>query len=401
MSLAGSDTLIPPRRQRWAGVAGSGEVRLACRVRLPDGRVFSGSLPAQKHRALQIGMLHGDSDGLVELTPGTRPPGGKVEIDRRRSACHYLPGGAGDPSGQWLAQLLEHAERIVAGDYARRRFKDGPREEAFVGVAPRTRPEGGRHAVAHSTWLWVDVDKPGELPALWGLLAERPAQVLIASAGSGGVHAYWRLDRPLPAVMPDERTGELVDWIERANLRLIHRLGSGPDGEPTVADRQCAGPARLLRLAGTRNWKTGLYARVVQADLALPSYPVAELVGDLPDPDPHPPARRRPNAHLRGARDPYRRIAPPEYFARLAGVPVSRHAAVLCPSPRHREQNASCRVWPEPERGWWCFGCGAGGAIYDLASLVLGGPTGHALATDADAFRAAKRLVVERFAEIR
>ena len=30
-----------------------------------------------------LGLLHAESDGLVELTPGTRPPGGKVEIDRR------------------------------------------------------------------------------------------------------------------------------------------------------------------------------------------------------------------------------------------------------------------------------------------------------------------------------
>jgi hypothetical protein len=42
-----------------------------------------------------------------------------------------------------------------------------PREEAFVGVAPRIRPQGSKHAVAHSRFLWVDVDKPGELPALW------------------------------------------------------------------------------------------------------------------------------------------------------------------------------------------------------------------------------------------
>jgi hypothetical protein len=30
-------------------------------------------------------------------------------------------------------------------------------------------------------------------------------------------------------------------------------------------------------------------------------------------------------------------------------------------------------VWPEPERGWCCFGCGRAGGIYDLAALIDGG----------------------------
>ncbi len=149
----------------------------------------------------------------------------------------------------------------------------------------------------HTRWLWVDVDKPGELPALWALLAERPCHLLIESAGSGGMHAYWKLEHELPAVQLDDRTGEVVEWIERANLRLIHRLGIGPDGNPSVADRQCAERSRVMRLAGTVNWKTGRYARIVQADLALAPYPIAQLVGDLPDGQRHrvPCGRRAPD----------------------------------------------------------------------------------------------------------
>lgn len=42
---------------------------LRCRVRLADGRVFTGALPPARHRAIQLGMLHADTAELVELTP--------------------------------------------------------------------------------------------------------------------------------------------------------------------------------------------------------------------------------------------------------------------------------------------------------------------------------------------
>jgi len=168
------------------------------------------------------------------------------------------------------------------------------------------------------------------------------------------------------------------------DLRLIHRIGTGPDGRPSVADDMCAEQARVMRLAGTINYKTGRYSRLVQVDLSLAPYSVAELVGDLPDPaGPTGSSRRRPRACGVGAEDPYRRIPPPEDFARLAGVSVPRSGYVLFPSSLHSEKTASCRVWPEPSGGWWCFGCGAGGPIYDLASLVLDGPTGQALGGEA------------------
>lgn len=32
-------------------------------------------------------------------------------------------------------------------------------------------------------------------------------------------------------------------------------------------------------------------------------------------------------------------------------------------------------VYREPGRGWYCFGCGRGGSIYDLAALLSGGET--------------------------
>ena len=145
----------------------------------------------------------------MELTPGTRPPGGKVQINRRRGPEHFLPGGA---SGErrWLERLLDHAEHILDGAYARRRFADGPREECFLGVTARTEPGGEREHVSESRWLWVDIDDAGRLEGLYAFLAERPCQLLALTGGSGGVHAYWRLDRPLAAVRVDARTGEFT-----------------------------------------------------------------------------------------------------------------------------------------------------------------------------------------------
>ena len=45
--------------------------------------------------------------------------------------------------------------------------------------------------------------------------------MLIASGGSGGCHAYFRLIEPLPATRVLSQTGEVVEPIERAHLRII------------------------------------------------------------------------------------------------------------------------------------------------------------------------------------
>jgi hypothetical protein len=372
---------------------------LRCRVRLADGRVFTGGLQPARHRAIQLGMLHADTAEFVELTPGRRSADGKLALDRRRRAEHYLPGGAAGRS-DWLAGLLAHAEQIVTGAYASRRVSAGAREEAFVGVAPRIRRRGDKHAIAHTRFLWVDVDEPGELPALWALLAERPCHLLIESGGSGGAHAYWKLAEPLAATRIEPGTGEVVEPIEQAHRRLIHRLGVDGDGRPCVADVACKERARVMRLAGTVNYKTGQYARIVEADFALAAYPLAELVGTLPDPSP------APSADVRGRRasadgDPYKQIAPPEYFRRLAGITVPRGGLVSCPAPAHLDRHPSCSVGADTGSGWCCHSgaCGARGAIYDLASVLDGGPWGRELR--GKAFARARARVRDAFGELR
>src|SRR2546421_13025641 len=82
---------------------------LRCRVRLADGRVFAGELAPQRHRSLQIGLLHQETEGLVELAAGMRCDG-RLQITTRRRADHFLPGGrsGGD---DWREALLELATR--------------------------------------------------------------------------------------------------------------------------------------------------------------------------------------------------------------------------------------------------------------------------------------------------
>jgi len=385
-----------PTPRRFPRAGGAGGARLRCRVRLADGRLFTGALPAARHRAVQLGMLHAATAELVELTPGTRTADGELLLDRRARPEHFLPGGAaGKP--EWLAALLRHGQRICDGAYAHRNAGGRAREEVFVGVAPRARRRGRKDAIAASRFLWVDIDKPGQLHALWAFLAERPCHLLIESGGSGGVHAYWKLAESLEARRIDEETGELLEPIEQAHLRIIHGLGVGDDGKPNVADVACRERARVMRLAGTVNYKTAQYARIVEADFQLPGYPLEELVGDLPDPAP-PTVQARPRRTI-DHDDPYKRIPPAEYFQRLAGITVPRSGMVSCPAPWHDDGHPSCSVGVDAARGWCCHAasCGARGAIYDLASVRLGGPWGTELR--GDAFKRAHQLVVEVFGD--
>jgi hypothetical protein len=147
------------------------------------------------------------------------------------------------------------------------------------------------------------------------------------------------------------------------------------------------------------NYKTGQYARVVEADFALPAYSLTELVGDLPDPSPIRCAKPTVR-HAATGEDPYKRIAPPEYFRRLAGITVPRGGLVSCPALAHRDRHPSCSVGAEAAQGWCCHAgdCGARGAIYDLASVLEGGPWGRELR--GAAFTRARARVREAFGDV-
>ncbi len=364
---------------------------LQCRIRRPNGTTFEGALPAWRHRSIHLGMLHHQTRGYVEVAYGKRPPGGKTDFDSRMRADSFRLGG-GTGRRDWHADALRYIAR-------RARV---PRQEIAVVPSVRLRKNGSKDAVGHTHWLWIDIDTPAALPLLEAFLVERPAHLRIESGGSGGQHAYWLLDQPLPALVRNEPAGRVEQPIEDALLRLVHRLSGwqSVDGTRVLvgADRACAKRGQPMRLAGTINYKRGEFARVIHADMALAPYSCQALVGDLPDP----PGQNRPPKQGRAGRsdDPYQRISPPDYFLRLANVEVPERGKVRCPAPDHEDNNPSCSVDADPHVGWWCFGCGRGGGIYQLASMLQGGPVARGTLRD-EAFEAAKVFVVDHFGELR
>src|ERR671923_817423 len=309
----------------------------------PGGNLVQRRLTPDGQARLWAHALHAGAGGLVELAAGRRRADGSLAMRSRSAADHFPP--AGD---------LEALVRLV-----RRHRERG--EEVFCTPLTRRRPRSGKEGeVLPGRIVWVDIDQSARLERLRSF-PHRPH--LVVYSGSGGAHAYWLLaDRLRP------------EAVEEANRKLAHRLGA----DLAVTDR-----ARIMRVPGSFNHKAGRACRLAFCDPARAPIPVARLVAGLTDPDPPPPPpsaaeRRRHAAMIAG--DEAARVPPPAYFRALAGVEVpERGGHVPCPLPDHRDQLASCMVYREPAHGWRCYGCARGGAIYDLASLLEGGPWGRDL----------------------
>jgi len=220
--------------------------------------------------------------------------------------------------------------------------------DVYVGVLPRRRRGGGRADVIESGGVvWADCDT-GE--SVGALRAFRPLPAMVVASSEGKRHAYWSLTEPVG-----------VDVIEATNRRIALALG---------ADVVCSDRARILRPVGSVNRKRSDPVGVRLLRLALSDrVSVADLDRVLPrEPAPPEPVSRLPRCRAIAPSDPLDAIPPPVYFEQLTGLRVGRSRKVQCPF--HEDRTASLHVYDDPERGWYCFGCGRGGSIYDLASLL-------------------------------
>jgi hypothetical protein len=414
------------------------EILLPTVVRWKNGELFEGTVCPSEHRRLHIEMLHRQTSRLIELAAAFRNDKGSLVWITRKREDHYLLGG-GSGSQTWLEDLLA----LAAHHHAKNR-------ELFISPVQRSAPGPGKRFVLGSQWLWVDVDDPQRFPALWAFFNEptkslphgRLPHLVIETGGipaeqsdhdetqiRGGLHAFFALDRLLPAVtlitddgakytnpavsIPDDsdalnyadrQTGEMLEGrvineIERANLRLIHALGFRYDAYgkqiPTVADPACSHRHQPMRLAGSRHGETGRYARVIYADFTAPPFSYETLVGDLPDPRDQPAIREHRSGDSNfDDDDPYKRIPILDAYERLTGWEGSTRHKVRCPHRDHPDNDPSCDLKSDY---FICRSCSAAGGIYQLASAVLGGPTKH---LRGDAFKSAKNLVIQVFGEL-
>lgn len=223
-----------------------------------------------------------------------------------------------------------------------------PHADTFVGVLPRARRGGGRaDLVARGAVAWADCDTDESVTKL-ERFTPRPS-VVVASGTATNRHAYWVLCDASP-----------ISEIEAANRALARNLG---------ADQACVDGARILRPPGTLNRKRRESRPVRLEHLDLTDrHDLAALVGGRGNsahlPEPRRPVRRRAGG------DRLTAIPPPVYVERLTGRPVPRSRKVRC--PLHDDRTPSLHAYPEPGAGWYCFGCGRGGSIYDLAGLLWG-----------------------------
>jgi RepB DNA-primase from phage plasmid len=300
-----------------------------------DRRRISAELPAAGQIELYARVVHAGARGLVEVVRARRLADGRLGRFERGAREWCLVAGEGAALAALVSEQLE-AER----------------RELFVTPAALVGPRGRNEAVAGAICAWVDLDDPERLEGLREF-AHRPH--LVVASGSGGRHAYWRLDRPVGR-----------EEIAQANRMLCERLGG---------DRQSTNPARLMRLPGSANWKSGEPAqcRILWADLASPGHEPASLLEGLRDPrEPRPPARRSAWRGSDGERE-LDAVPPPQYFWAIAQIAVPEGGGhVRCPHAAHPDRHPSAYCYPESGRGWHCFSCGAGGGAVQLVAALRG-----------------------------
>lgn len=186
-----------------------------------------------------------------------------------------------------------------------------------------------------------------------------PARWLRITGSDRHRHAYWFLKESVD-----------LDSLEDLNRRLAAALGA--DGGVVTK------PHTILRPAGSLNRKHSPPVPVRLLGVKQGHrVAAAEIHGQLP-PEPAGPGSTSGEGSGRASllipsSDPLRLVPPPVYFERLAGLRVGPSGKLPCLF--HDDRSPSLHVYRDPDRGWYCYGCGRGGSIYDLAALLSGRET--------------------------
>ena len=217
------------------------------------------------------------------------------------------------------------------------------RTDVYFGVAPRRGPRGGRSSIESASVVWADCDTREAVER--AAMSVLPPSVVVRTSEIGR-HAYWCLAEP-----------QDIGAVEELNRRLAVGLG---------ADGRSSDGARILRPPGTLNYKHQPPARVVVESFdPARVYPASELAAVLPPPVTPPPVQI---ASGRRSTDPLHEIPPAAYARVLLGVTVDRTRKIQCPF--HEDRTPSLHLYPTAEQGWYCFGCGRGSSIYDMAAAA-------------------------------
>jgi hypothetical protein len=120
-------------------------------------------------------------------------------------------------------------------------YKVKASHDLYFGVAARSGcHSGGKHDLACSRALWVDIDLADARQQLEASVLPQPS-IVVASGSPGHLQAYWLLNQAF-----DLHTAEAVARFE-SHLRGIAAACGG--------DRACVDACRVLRLPNSRNFK--------------------------------------------------------------------------------------------------------------------------------------------------
>lgn len=174
-----------------------------------------------------------ESETFLRVWFSVVPEGSLLEI----RPLHKRPGARSKPQSWHKTQAS--AQRAI--DVSLRNGDD-----VYVGVLPRTRENGTTDAVGARCWLWADVDYGTVGHAQPSVHSTRQEAINAVNAlaikptftvdSGGGLHLWWALREPA-----NEK-----DWRSALD-RVVFAL---------KADASATDPPRILRVPGTKNFKT-------------------------------------------------------------------------------------------------------------------------------------------------